>query len=121
MRIDKELLSDICSYSEAQLADFGGATRDEIYRHIRLTKLIPSLLVAVDCGVLSIDAAVPLSFLCVENQCAVFLFFFVERHIPVDENLAQVLDEADELGIAFNDSTLPALVSRARRMRNEPF
>ena len=57
------------SKNSAQIiADENGENRDNIYRYIRLTELIPELLQKVDDKVIAFRPAVELSYLSVDNQ-----------------------------------------------------
>lgn len=112
MRIDNELINNLAGLSERDLEEFGGATRDDIYNHIRLTHLMKELLDAVDGGALSLAAAVRISFVREENQRAIYQYFFAEHPSKISDKLALALEEADELGAAFNNITLPKIASK---------
>jgi ParB family chromosome partitioning protein len=54
-----------------KLAEQTDTSKDDIRRHIRLTRLLPELLDAVDCGTLPFMGGIALSGLSPENQAAV--------------------------------------------------
>lgn len=112
MRLDNKLINDLAKMSEKDLRYFGEVSRDEVYKHIRLTQLIPELMFEVDVRALSLDAGVALSFVRESNQQAIHQYFFLEHLLPISEKLAQALDEADEIGVVFNDTTLALLVQK---------
>ena len=62
--------SKLFSRSNEELSNAVGDSRSQIQRYIRLTNLIPPLLDLVDEGRISIRPAVELSYLTLEEQCA---------------------------------------------------
>ena len=57
--------------SARELGDLVGERRDQVFRYIRLTKLIPSLLEMVDEGRIALRPAANLSYLSRDEQSAV--------------------------------------------------
>ncbi len=56
------------SDSAAEIGKSSGESRDQVFRYIRLTRLVPELLQKVDEGVIALSPAVELSYLSEEQQ-----------------------------------------------------
>jgi len=68
--------------SSAELAEQLGTSKDQIYRYIRLTDLIPQVLDLVDAGKIAMRPAVELSYLPPEQQQALLESIELEECTP---------------------------------------
>lgn len=82
--------------SDDRLGEEVGISGDTIQRFIRLTYLLSELLEAVDNGTLGCGAAVALSYLTLENQTAVYQYFFLQQKQKISGSLAETLRDAGE-------------------------
>lgn len=88
------------------LAEEEGLSKNQIFRFIRLTELIPPFLDMVDNGRLAFNPAVELSYLSPENQT--ILFSIMERD-ELSPSLAQNLHKLSSLG-KLDESAIEAIL-----------
>jgi ParB family chromosome partitioning protein len=74
--------------SALKVAEHNQISRREVYRYIRLTRLIPVLLNLADVERLPIRVGVNLSFLDEESQRNVYAFYYTERGTPIDVEMS---------------------------------
>ena len=84
------------SYEE--IAQQEKQSRMQIYRYIRLTYLMPSLLELVDNRKLPLTVGVVLSHISLSGQQIVENFFFLQRTLPVTQPMAERCRELDARG-----------------------
>lgn len=85
-----------CHKSRDALGSSDSLGGRQVQNYIALTNLTPELLDKVDDDILSMRAAVQLSFLSTENQVAVHDFFFSGRNSAISEDLASTIRAAGE-------------------------
>jgi len=81
-----------------------GESGRQIQRYIRLTELIPELLDLVDEKKLAFLAGVSLSYLATESQKTVHQYFFRDRNLSIDTDLAECLRELGQAGTLTAES-----------------
>lgn len=111
----KRTLSQIATKSDtaAEVGKETGESRDQIFRYIRLTCLIPELLDAVDAKTLGFGVGVTLSYLSVENQEAVHKYFFIANKITITSDVADTLRASDEKGVTLTAERLKMILAPA--------
>ena len=74
--------------SASQIGQLAGESRDQVFRYIRLTNLVPELLHMVDDGRIALRPAVELSYLHLEEQLSLVDTIYYEESTP---SLAQAI------------------------------
>ncbi len=88
-----------------------GESRNQIYRYLRLTKLIPALQTAVDEKKIGLNVGATLSFLRIENQKALEAFCFQTHSICISQSLANRLRQIEADGARFTPDILERFVA----------
>ena len=105
--------------SAAEIGKKVHKSRDQIFRYIRLTYLIPELLDLVDKKQLGLTVGENLSYLTVDNQEMVYLFCFTgEKPVKLTEAVAKTLREIqDDPDRIIDADTLEELTAKHTRTR----
>lgn len=105
--------------SAAEIGKKVHKSRDQIFRYIRLTYLIPELLDLVDKKQLGLTVGENLSYLTVDNQETVYLFCFTgEKPVKLTEAVAKTLREVqDDPDRIIDADTLEELTAKHTRTR----
>ena len=105
--------------SAAEIGKKVHKSRDQIFRYIRLTYLIPELLDLVDKKQLGLTVGENLSYLTVDNQETVYLFCFTgEKPVKLTEAVAKTLREIqDDPDRIIDADTLEELTAKHTRTR----
>ena len=105
--------------SAAEIGKKVHKSRDQIFRYIRLTYLIPELLNLVDKKQLGLTVGENLSYLTVDNQETVYLFCFTgEKPVKLTEAVAKTLREIqDDPDRIIDADTLEELTAKHTRTR----
>lgn len=105
--------------SAAEIGKKVHKSRDQIFRYIRLTYLIPELLDLVDKKQLGLTVGENLSYLTVDNQETVYLFCFTgEKPVKLTEAVAKTLREIqDDPDRIIDADTLEGLTAKHTRTR----
>ncbi len=86
-------------------------SRNQIYRYLRLTNLIPALQTAVDEKKIGLNVGATLSFLRIENQKALEAFCFQTHSICTSQSLANRLRQIEADGARFTPDILESFVA----------
>lgn len=105
--------------SAAEIGKKVHKSRDQIFRYIRLTYLIPELLDLVDKKQLGLTVGENLSYLTVDNQETVYLYCFTgEKPVKLTEAVAKTLREIqDDPDRIIDADTLEELTAKHTRTR----
>lgn len=105
--------------SAAEIGKKVHKSRDQIFRYIRLTYLIPELLDLVDKNQLGLTVGENLSYLTVDNQETVYLYCFTgEKPVKLTEAVAKTLREIqDDPDRIIDADTLEELTAKHTRTR----
>ena len=105
--------------SAAEIGKKVHKSRNQIFRYIRLTYLIPELLDLVDKKQLGLTVGENLSYLTVDNQETVYLFCFTgEKPVKLTEAVAKTLREIqDDPDRIIDADTLEELTAKHTRTR----
>lgn len=105
--------------SAAEIGKKVHKSRDQIFRYIRLTYLIPELLDLVDKKQLGLTVGENLSYLTVDNQETVYLSCFTgEKPVKLTEAVAKTLREVqDDPDRIIDADTLEELTAKHTRTR----
>lgn len=122
----KRTLSQSATKSDtaAEIGKEIGESRDQIFRYIRLTYLIPELLDAVDTEKLGFGVGVTLSYIGQTNQESIY-DYFVANNITISGTLAETLRALDEKQVGFTpdklrEVTAPAVAPKKLRKISVP-
>ncbi len=91
-----EILSKRTNKAIKQIADEGNLSRKKVYRYIRLTYLIKSLLNRVDSGNIPIIAAVEISYLTEQQQSKLFEYLINHTDCKITTKNAPLIKEKPE-------------------------
>jgi ParB family chromosome partitioning protein len=109
-----QIAKKLKQYSHNLVAVHNAVSKDDIYRHIRLTHLIPEILGYVDCGHLPLMAGVDLSYLDKPSQTLVYEQLLCGAATEIDLKKSAFIKQLYKKHGTFTENTLDALRFQSR-------